>query len=191
MSTRFVLFVSAMCFCVNISGPLLAFFILKDLGLGYASYMVVVTAASLSGFLFQGVWGKFGDLDGNIKILRIAGWGIALIPLLWMVSRHLGYIFFVQIIAGCVWGGFNLLVSNFVLEAISPPMRIRGTSYFNVMNSVAILLGSAAGGFLLERVPPVFGYSFLTLFLISCLGRIVVMIWISPKIREVRKIRAF
>ncbi len=183
---KFTLWVSAMTFCVNLSGPLLAFFILKDLGYSYASYMVVVTTAALSGFLFQEVWGKFGDLDGNIKTLRVAGWGIALVPILWMVSQHLGYLFMVQVIAGCFWGGFNLLVTNFVLEALPPPMRIRGTSYFNVVNSVAVVLGAAVGGFLFERVPPVFGYSFLTLFLISCLGRIIVMKWVAAKVKEVR-----
>ncbi len=103
-----------------------------------------------------------------------------------MISRYLGFLFFVQVIAGCFWGGFNLLVTNFVLEAVPPQMRIRGMSYFNVVNSVAVLVGSAAGGFLFEHVPMVFGYSFLTLFLISCLGRIAVMAWIAPKIKEVR-----
>ncbi len=183
---KFVLFVSAMTFCVNVSAPLLAFFILKDLGYSYASYMVIVTTAAVSGFLFQGLWGKYGDLDGNLKIMRVAGWGIALAPLLWMVSRHLGFLFFVQIVAGCFWGGFNLLFTNFILEAVSPEKRIRCTSYFNVMNSVAMLLGSLAGGFLFTRVPPLFGYSFLTLFLISCVGRVIVMAWIAPKVKEVR-----
>ena len=183
---KFVIFISAITFCVNISAPLLAFFILKDLGFSYASYMVVVTTASVSGFLFQGIWGKYGDLDGNVKTLRIAGWGIAAAPLLWMVSRNLGFIFFVQIIAGCFWGGFNLLFTNFILEAVSPEKRIRCTSYFNVMNSVAMLLGSLAGGFLFTRVPSIFGYSFLTLFLMSCAGRMFVMAWLAPKIKEVR-----
>ena len=183
---RFVFFTAAMTFCVNISAPLLAFFILKDMGFSYASYMVVVTSASVSGFLFQGVWGKYGDLDGNVKTLRVAGWGIAVVPLLWMVSRYLGYIFFVQIAAGCFWGGFNLLMTNFTLEAVSPEKRIRCTSYFNVVNSAALLLGSILGGFLFERVPAIFGYSFLTLFLISCLGRVAVMAWIAPKVKEIR-----
>ncbi len=184
--TKFVIFASLMSFCANISAPLLAFFILKDLGMSYASYMVIITTASLSGFLFQGIWGKFGDLDGNVRVLKIAGWGIALSPLLWQVSRYLGFIFFVQILAGCFWGGFNLLVTNFTLEALPAQLRIRGTSYFNVINSAAVLLGSAVGGFLLERVPAIFGYSFLTLFLISCVGRIMVMVWIAPRLKEVR-----
>ncbi len=183
---RFVTFVSLMSLSVNISGPLLAFFILKDLGYSYASYMVVVTTASLSGFLFQGIWGKLGDRDGNVKILRIAGWGIAVVPFFWMISRNLGYLFFVQIAAGCVWGGFTLLTSNFVLEALPPSIRIRGTSYFNIINSSAMLLGSAIGGLLFQHIPPIFGYSFLTLFLISCVGRLAVMKWVSPRVKEIR-----
>lgn len=183
---KFVLFVASMTFVVNLSAPLIAFFVLKDLGYGYDAYMVVVTTAAISGYLFQGLWGKYGDLDGNVKILKIAGWGISLTPLLWLVSRHMGYLFFVQIVGGAFWGGFNLLFANFILEAVPPEKRIRSTSYFNVMNSSALLLGSAAGGFLFERVPGVFGYSFLTLFLISCVGRLCVMKWLAPKVKEVR-----
>ena len=183
---RFVLFISMMTLCVNVSGPLLAFFLLKDLGFSYASYMVTVTTAAMTGFLFQGIWGKHGDLDGNVKTIRVAGWGIALVPLLWMVSRELGWLFFVQVIAGAFWGGFNLLFLNFILEAVPAEKRIRSLSYFNVMNSAALLIGSTAGGFLFERVPPLFGYSFLTLFLISCIGRVAVMCWIAPKVKEVR-----
>ena len=183
---RFVLFVSLMSFSVNISAPLLPVFLLKNMEFSYASYMIVVTTAQLSGFLFQGLWGKFGDLEGNLHILKAAGWGIAVIPLLWMFSRDLTYLFFVQFFAGACWAGFNMLVLNFMMEAVSPQKRIRCIAYFNVMNSFFIFLGAICGGLLIHHLPPLAGYSFLTLFLVSCAGRIAVMHWVSPLIREVR-----
>lgn len=184
---RFVLYVSLMSFAVNLSSPLLPIFLLKDLGFNYASYMVMVTTATLSGFLLQGLWGKAADRVGNLKMLKIATWGIASIPLFWMFSHHLAYLFFVQLMAGFFWGAFNLLVNNFIIEAVSPEKRIRCISYFNVMNSVAILLGAMLGGFLFPHLPALFGYSFLTLFLISCLGRFLVVLFVANKVREVRR----
>ncbi len=185
---RFVLFVSLMSFSVNISSPLLPVFLLKDIGFNYAAYMGIVTIASMAGFLFMTKFGKAADRLGNLKVLKIAGWGIALIPILWMVSRNLFYIFFVQFIAGAVWGGFNLLVTNFIMEAVSPQKRIRCISYFNVMNSLAMFLGAATGGVVIHWLPPLFGYSYLALFLLSCACRIFVMIFISRKIKEVRQV---
>ena len=181
-----MLFVALMSCSVNLSAPLLSVFLLRDLGFSYASYMIVVTAAACTGFLFQGLWGKYGDLLGNMKALRVAGWGIAVIPVLWMFSRNLYYLFFVQCFAGAVWGGFNMLVLNFIMEAVTPEKRIRCISYFNVMNSVFILAGAMLGGVLIHHLPLLFGYSFLTLFLLSCLGRIAVMFFGSKFVREVR-----
>ena len=184
---KFVLFVSMMSFSVSISGPLLPVFLLSDIKFNYAQYMIVVTTASFTTFLFQGLWGKYGDLVGNYKILKISTWGIAVIPILWLISHNLYYLIFVQFFAGAVWGGFSLLVSNFIMEAVTPEKRIRCFSYFNVMNSSAILLGALMGGLLIHYLPPFFGYSFLTLFLISCVGRFLVMIFLANKVRDVRR----
>ena len=79
------------------------------------------------------------------------------------------------------------MVSNFIMEAVTPEKRIRCFSYFNVMNSSAILLGALMGGLLIHYLPPLFGYSFLTLFLISCVGRFLVMIFLADKVRDVRR----
>lgn len=185
---RFVLFVSLMNFSVNISAPLISVFLLRDVSFSYAAYMVVVTSASIAGFLFQGLWGKYGDFSGNIRILKIAGWGIAIIPLFWIFSHHLAYLTAVQFFAGAVWGGFNLLVINFIMEAVSPEKKIRCLSYFNIMNSAAVFLGASFGGLLIHHLPPLFGYSFLTLFLISCVGRFLVMSLIANKVREIRQV---
>ena len=55
------------------------------------------------------------------------------------------------------------------------------------MNSFFVLIGSMLGGFLIHRLPRLFGYSFLALFLISCVSRALVMFFIAPKVKEIRK----
>ncbi len=185
---KFVIMVSMMSFAVNISGPLLAVFLLKDLGFSYAYYMIVVSTAALSGFAAQGFWGRMADRRGNITTFKVVGWGIALIPFLWIFSHHIAYLFFVQIVAGGFWGGFNLLTANFIMEAVSPEKRIRCFSYFNVVNSVAVLGGAALGGLLFHRLPAAFSYSFLTLFLLSCVCRISVMLFLAPRVQEIRPV---
>ena len=59
-------------------------------------------------------------------------------------------------------------------------------SYFNVMNSVAVVAGAVLGGVLIHHLPPLFGYSFLTLFLISFVARTSVMVFLAKKVREIR-----
>lgn len=183
---RFVTFVALVSLSANLSGPLMSVFLLQDLRFDYATYTILMTTATLSGFLFQELWGKYGDLTGNIRVLRVATWGVALVPLLWMVSRAPAWLFFVQIGAGALWGGFNLLATNFVLEAVSPGKKIRATAYFNVVNCFAVFLGASLGGWLYHRMPPLAGYSYLSLFLLSCAARIAVVAFFSKRVRDVR-----
>ncbi len=185
---RFVLFASLMSFSVNISASLFSVFLLQDLRFDYASYMIIVTTAALSGVVFQELWGKYGDNFGNMRTLRVAGWGIATIPACWLISQSLGFAFFVQVLGGCFWGGFNLLINNFMMEAVSPEKRIRCISYFNIMNSVAVFLGASLGGWFFHRLPEIRGYSFLCLFLISCFLRTMVMMFVAPRVKEVRSL---
>jgi MFS family permease len=185
---KFVLFASLTSFSVNLSASLFPVFLLKELRFDYASYMVLVTTAAFSSVAFQEIWGRYGDRGGNLRVLRIAGWGIAILPALWLISQKLWFGILIQFVAGCFWGGFNLIINNFLMEAVSSEKRIRCISYFNVMNNFSVLCGAVLGGFLLHRLPLISGYSFLALFLLSCVARMLVMFLIAPKVKEVRKI---
>jgi len=184
---KFVLFASLTSFSVNISASLFSVFLLKELGFDYASYMAIVTTAAFSGVVFQQFWGRTSDRLGNLRMIRIAGWGITVLPALWVISQNFWFGILIQFAAGCFWGGFNLLMNNFIMEAVSPEKRIRCISYFNVMNNFSALGGAVLGGYLLLRLPPIAGYSFLTLFLLSCGARMSVMFLIAPKVKEVRR----
>ena len=135
----------------------------------------------------MGVFGKYGDKFGNLKMIKFSGWGIACLPCFWMFSQKLPYVAVVQFFAGAMWGGFSLLVANFMMEAVSPEKRIRCISYFNVMNALAVLAGALLGSRLFHHLPPLFGYSYLSLFLLSCFLRVSVMLFVAPLVKEVRK----
>ena len=184
---KFVLLTALMTFAVNISASLFSVFLLKELKFGYAAYMTIVTTASLSGVVFQQFWGRYGDRLGNLRVLRVVGWGITILPALWIFSQNFWFAIVIQATAGCFWGGFNLLMNNFIMEAVTPEKRIRCISYFNLMNNTALLAGAALGGKLLSILPPLGGYSFLSLFLLSCVARMLVMAVVSPRIKEVRR----
>ncbi len=184
---KFVLFVSLISFSVNLSAPLLTVFLLKDLGFSYAMYMALITGAAFANFMSQPLWGRYADRVGNAKAMKVAGWGIAVIPLFWMLSRDPLYLFIVQCFAGSVWGGFTLVMLNFIIDSVRPEKRIRCISYFNVMNSVFVFLGAVFGGLAIHRLPPLFGYSFLSLFLLSCFARTAVMVFLAKTVREVRR----
>jgi len=185
---KFVLFVSMMNFSVNLASPFFAVLMLKDLHFSYALYTVITITATLTVYLMTSRWGRHADKVGNLKVIKFTSPLIGLIPLLWIINRHPGYLFFAQIFSGFLWAGFNLCTTNFIYDAVSPGKRTRCISYFNVLNGLALSCGALLGGFLLQRLPPLFGYKILTLFLISSILRIIAGTLMPLTLREVRPV---
>jgi MFS family permease len=110
--------------------------------------------------------------------------------MLWLVSSNKIYLGVIQAFAGFAWGGFNLAVSNFIFDAVSEEKRVRCVSYYNLINGLGLFAGAALGGLIVSGLPPIFGSSLLTIFLLSGILRLVVRIYFIPKIKEVKQVRS-
>lgn len=185
---KFVLFVSLMNFSVNLAAPFFAVFMLRDLSFNYFLYITVTITATLTIFVMTDRWGRHADKVGNLKIIKFTAPLIAVAPLLWIINHNPIFLFFIQIFVGFVWAGFNLCASNFIYDAVSPEKRIRCISYFNIFGGLALCFGALLGGFISQKLPPVFNYRLLTLFLISSILRITVAIIMPSKLKEVRPV---
>ncbi len=183
---KFILFVAAITFATHIAAPYFSVYMLRDLKFNYATYMCVHIATIMGGLIAFPIWGKHADVVGNAKILKITGALIPLIPLFWLFSSNIFYLVAVEAVSGFIWGGFNLCVLNFIYESVTPPKRVRCLSYFNLIIGVAIFLGATLGGYLAEHLPPLKGFSILTLFLLSAMLRMLAHLFSSKHFREVR-----
>src|SRR5207245_10380752 len=96
------------------------------------------------------------------------------------------YLMLVQMWSGFAWSGVTLCTGNFIYDAVTPQKRVRFIAYFNVINGIALFLGSSLGGSLASRMPPLFGYRLLGLFAISCFCRLSVYLWFLRSFRYVR-----
>jgi MFS family permease len=187
---KYVFFVSALNFSVNLSAPFFAPFMLHNLYFNYFIYTLVNTAAPLTVYLTIRRWGKHADIVGNIKVIKIISPLFGLIPLLWALNHHPVYLIIVEIFAGFLWAGFNLCTSNFIMDAVTPEKRTRCLSYFTLVNGIALFAGAMIGGELLSVLPPIFGHKILTLFIISGILRFLVGIFLPASIKEVRHVKS-
>lgn len=183
---KFVFYVASIMFATNLAAPFFSVYMLSDLHFNYLLFMAIRFTSVAAGLLSFPIWGRHADSVGNAKILKLTSLLIPAIPLLWMVSPLPAYLICVEIFSGFVWGGFNLCALNFIYEAVSSGKRIRCLSYFAVITGIAIFLGAATGGFLVERVLPFRGSAILTVFLISGVLRFLSHFILSEKFREVR-----
>lgn len=185
---KFVLFVALMSFAVNLAAPFFSVYMLRELQFNYLSYVIIQTTVTLFVLLTLSTWGKNSDRVGNVSVIRLTGMIIPSLPLLWLFSSSKIYLVFVNALAGFAWAGFNLAVSNFIFDAVSPEKRVRCISYFNLINGIGLCLGALTGGFIVPYLPEISGSPFLTLFAISGLLRFLVWLTVMPQIKEVRKV---
>lgn len=185
---KFVLFVAMMSFSVNLAAPFFAVLMLRDLSFSYLLYTLITITSTMTIYFAMGRWGRHADKVGNLKVIRSTSYIIAVLPFLWVICRAPLYLFLIQVLAGFVWAGFNLCTSNFIYDAVTPEKRTRCIAYFNVLNGLAIGGGALTGGFLLHKLPPLFGYKILSLLMISFILRMTVSIFMPRHLKEVRPV---
>jgi MFS family permease len=183
---KFVVFSGCLTFATFLAAPFFAVFMLRDLQLSYVTYMALQVSASLAALVALPLWGKHADWVGNVRVLRLSSFLAALIPMFWLFSHNAAYLMLVQMFSGFAWSGVTLSAGNFIYDAVTPQKRVRCIAYFNVINGVALFLGSSLGGYLATSLPPLLGYRLLGLFALSCLCRLTFYLLLSRSFREVR-----
>jgi MFS family permease len=183
---KFVIAIACLNFASYLAAPFFPVFMLRDLQFSYLTYMALQVGSSLASLIALPLWGRHADLVGNVRVLRLSSFFAVLVPVLWLFSHNPVYLMLVQIWAGFSWSGVTLCTGNFIYDAVTPQKRVRCIAYFNVINGVAIFLGSSMGGFLASRLPPLFGYRLVSLFALSFFARLVFYLMFSRRFREVR-----
>ncbi len=184
---KFVFFAASFNFCVQIAAPFFPVFMLKDLQFNYLTYTLLTITVTAAQIIAIDRWGMLADRTGNIKVLKVCSLLIAFNPLFWIINRHPAYLIFAQIAAGFSWAGFNICATNFIYDAVTPQKRVRCIAYFNVLVGLGIFLGALCGGLLATRMPILFGYRLLSLFLLASIMRFAVIAIMAPRIHEVRR----
>ncbi|NUM25613.1 MAG: MFS transporter [Candidatus Buchananbacteria bacterium] len=184
---RFSLYVALIMFGTNIAGPFYAVYMWKILKLNPLWFAAVNVSVSIFMLLFFPVWGRFSEKYGNRETVKVGSLILLLVPLLWSVSANpLFLIFVTQLVAGLGWSAFNLSSSNFIYDSVEPTRRALMVAYYNLLSGIGIFAGAVLGGVITQFLN--FGGSgvFIMLFLLSGLVRLIVMVAVLPKIKEVR-----
>jgi MFS family permease len=196
---RFVIFVSLTSFAVAIASPFFSVYMLKDLNLSYLAFTIINLSSLISPIIFLPLIGKISDKFGTVRVIKLSGFLIAFVPLLWIFSIFLlkfnsfilvAYLFIVELFSGFVWAAFNLTHSNFIYDAVTKSKIILCFTYFSFLNAVGAFFGGIIGG-QLSSISSIslFGLSgILLVFLISFILRLIPSILIGSKLKEVRPV---
>ena len=186
---NFVLYSSLMKFAVAISSPFFAVYMLNYLNMDFLTYSIVNAASIVSSFLVLSKWGKRIDMKGSRYMLRLSGFVIPWVPILWIFFKDPFVLIILQFIGGAAWSAYNLSSSNFLLDATNRRNRLVMTSYNNFFVGVMTFLGALLGGYLFKFLPADFyGNVFYFVFALSGGLRLLISGYFIPHIKEERKL---
>lgn len=171
-------FVLAMQMATWIAGPYFTPYMLVYLGLSYSEFMFLTCTAFLAKVLVLPLMGHICGRVGATRVLMVNGVSVAVIPILWMLSNSLPYLFAIQVLSGIVWAGFELATLLLFFEKIPALQRMATLTLFNLANAAAIVLGSCLGAVVLASLDSTPG-AYLALFFCSGVARVLALVTLT------------
>lgn len=189
---RFTIFRAMLGFSAAICSPLIAVYLLRNLGFSYTNYMIIILGGTLASLVVMELWGKFADEYGNYRTVVLASIFIPIEAVLWVLHPNILYILLVpSIISATAWAGINLAAGNFIYDNVSQEKRGLAVSYFNMVWGIGVFLGAGLGAILIKFLNVSFIAPITAIFFISAIARAITAIWWLPKIKEIKKTGKF
>ncbi len=112
--------------------PLFSIYQIRDAGATGIWISAFNVAAQVSQILTYSRWGRLAERFGNTTMLAAACFGMALTPVLTILSPNLPYLTFVNFISGLFFAGLALLQFNHLLEVSPAQERTTYIAHFNI-----------------------------------------------------------
>lgn len=178
---RLLCYIIMMQAAVYISGPYFSPYMLRELRLSYAEFVMLTASAFLAKILMLPLFGQFAHRFGARRLLWVGGLGIVPVAALWLISTSLPWLITAQLISGTVWAAYELATFLLFFDSIPEDERTSVLTLFNLANSAALVAGSLVGGAVL-KICGAGAEGYAMLFLLSSLVRAgtVVLLWRIP-----------
>ncbi len=199
---RFVIFFSLISFATAIASPFFSVYMLKNLSFNYYQFTLITVTSIITTVLSLSFWGRSSDKYGNLMVMKVTGWFVFLIPVLWAFSPWiisvnpkliLPYLVLVEALSGFLWAGLNLSSVNFIYDAVTRERMALCVSYNAIIAAFGTFLGALIGGyFSSDKFGTILGFHpIIFIFLLSATLRILVAMFMLPRVREVRPVEFF
>lgn len=186
----FVMFSSLMSLSMYTAIPFFPVYILRELGYSYFTFVVINTAAPLFMLFTFSIWGRHADKFGNVRVIKLTGIMLSILPVLWLFSASKLFLFGINAFAGLVWAGYTLTTTNYIFESAPKQNRVKFVAFYTLINGIGLFLGPLAAGLIIPNLPHINGSKYLTMFLISGIARLLVWLAYAPRLKEIREVHA-
>jgi hypothetical protein len=142
---------------------------LRELALDYRGYVLLAASAILAKAITFPCCHRIAEHVGLPRLLRWAGAGVAMTPLLWACSDDFGLLLFAHVVGGMAWAAVEYSSYQLLLDSAPADLTAEFFSIANCMTGLAQVTGAFLGGLILSH--HLLGYP--ALFTLSALLRLV------------------
>ena len=159
-----------------LSGPFFSVWFLRDLKFDFLTFSINTSCMILGTFAFLPLWGRLIDGIGTSRVLRITGIMCAVVPMPYLFSTTPASVWLFNFYSGVAWGGFNIANFSYLLHITEKEKSDHYIAFASAITAIATFVFGLLGGFLSTRLPVVFGWQLQSLFGLSSLLRIIVVL---------------
>ena len=150
-----------------IAGPFFSVYLVQDLGASPTQIGLLAAIFSVTNIVGQRVWGRLNDRRGAVWVMRLTGFLIPGVPLLWSIAPNPWYLIAVEGFSGFVWAGYGLASFNLLLGLAPAAQRARYTAIYQVSVFISAFIGPLLGGAFAAAI------GIRPLFWVSAAGRVI------------------
>ncbi len=185
-AANFAILLFMVFFSLSIGANYLSVYWLKMLSFDYFWFAAAAAVHMVFFSLSVSHWGRLIEKYGNKKVwvaaMALNSLGVFM-PI--FVRTPLEAIL-INVVAGALWGGMIITYMNYLYEITKPEERIKATAHSFLLLGAGTLVGTLAGGFILNYLGENSITSFHILLLLAGILRIAVAFIINAKTREVK-----
>ncbi len=189
-----IAYLSFMYFGLYITSPYIIAYLFKDLHFSYLQYVLFTATSLLFELAFLPIWGSFIDKYGPLKILKLTGYLLPIVPVLLAFSKSLPILILTQVVGGFLWAGFTVSSINFMLETTTKEKRVAAFAYYNFISGVFIFIGSLIGAYIiklalelnLSSISSIFWSKYIIILLLGALMRLIAALIFLPKLKDIK-----
>lgn len=160
-------------FSINVAGPFFSVYMVQDLKATATMVGIASIIGNLCRLIVQRKVGELADRWGPRRVQLISMILIPIVPALWAFSTAMFQIYFIEVLAGIVWGAYNLASFNFLLSLIPEDQRARYSALFQLTVTLALASGAALGSWVITQ------WGYRGVFLFSAMGRFIAALFFA------------
>lgn len=150
-------------FAVSLAGPFFSVYVIQKLGGSSLDVAIIAAIGALAGSLFFSTWGKLVDYLGRKTVMLGCIIPITLIPLVYVISNNVYWIYLYTVVANMSWAGFNLAAFAYLTDVVPSERGSYYISMYNFLTGLSTAVAPFIGGIIADMTSITFVFLLSTM----------------------------